>query len=252
MFLFLVGSAINHFKGESFNAYSSQERFEQTIETIKSIRNKVPDSYVLIYEVSETDIDEKYKKELINKSDLYLNVNSDSVIKLLYENLHKNPSKFVYGKSLLECRALQLVFNCMQETNVFSDSIRVFKLSGRYLLNDNFDIDDYRSKLLTYKYVIKVFEYEKRFKDEENIYNNIYGCSGSIVTALWSFDRFLFSEVQEVLHKSFKYMEKAIQVSCGIDIEHAMYHFLDKNKILNPATLGVDLIKGMTGEKFSQ
>lgn len=252
MFLFLVGSAINHFKEKDFNAFSSQERFEQTLKTIESIRNKVPNSYILIYEVSELDIDKKYEQELKNKSDLYLKVNSDPTIKLIYENLHNDPIKFVYGKSLLECRALQIVLEYMERYNIFNDSIRVFKLSGRYLLNDNFNISDYESSLLLNKYVIKYFEYENRFENEENFYNNIYGCNGSVVTALWSFDRFLFSDIKDILNKSFKYMEKTIQVSCGIDIEHAMYHFLDKSKMISPLMLGVDLIKGMTGEKFSQ
>lgn len=254
MFLFLVGSAINHFKEEeeSICAFSRQERFEQTLNTINSIRKKVPNSYILLYEVSETDIEEKYRVELESRVDLFINTNSDTIIKLIYENLHNDPSKFTYGKSLLECRALQLVLNCLQEYNLFSDSLRVFKLSGRYLLNDDFNINDYNSRFLINKYVMKYFDYEERFTNDKNFYNNIYGCKGSIVTALWSFDRYLFNDIKEVLYKSFKYMEKAIQVSCGMDIEHSFYHFINKEKIVYAQVLGVDLIKGMTGETFSQ
>jgi hypothetical protein len=46
-------------------------------------------------------------------------------------------------------------------------------------------------------------------------------------------------------------MERAIQLTAGIDIEHTFYHFIDRDKILNVPVLGLDLIKGMSGEKFS-
>lgn len=251
-FLFLVGSAINHFQEDDFSVYSREERFNQTLDTIKSIKEKVTNSYILLYEVSETDIDSLHENELKDNVDLFLNVNQDPIIKLIYENLHSNPIKFTYGKSMLECRALQIVLDHLREHNIFNDVMRVFKLSGRYQLNDYFDINDYNSRFLINKYVMKSFDYSERFTEEDNIYSNIYGCKGSIVTALWSFDRLLFNDIREVLHRSFIYMEKAIQVSCGIDIEHSFYHFIERDKIINVSVLGVNLIKGMSKEVFSQ
>jgi hypothetical protein len=72
-----------------------------------------------------------------------------------------------------------------------------------------------------------------------------------MVTGLWSFDRYLFGDIVVALQKSFEYMEKAIQYTAGIDIEHSLYHFLDRNKILNVPVLGLDVIKGMDGEMYS-
>lgn len=251
-FLFLVGSALNHFEEKDFSAYSTEQRFLQTLDTIKSIKEKVPDAYILLYEGSETPIDVEYKKVLEEQVDLYLECGTDGIMKGIYENLHNNPIKFNYGKSMLECRCLQITLNHMVENNVFSDTTRVFKLSGRYKLNDNFDIDDYKSRFLLNKYVMKYYDYKgKRFDDWENFYVNVYGCMGSVVTGLWSFDRFLFNDVMTVLQKSFTYMEKAIQVTCGIDIEHSFYHFIERDKILNVPVLGLDLIKGMSKDIFS-
>jgi hypothetical protein len=139
----------------------------------------------------------------------------------------------------------------MMEHNVFIDATRVFKLSGRYKLNDYFDINDYETKFLMNKYVMKYYDYEERFEDIENIYAFLYGCKGSIVTGLWSFDKFLFSDIFDILERSFQYMERAIQLTAGIDIEHTFYHFIDRDKILNVSVLGLDLIKGMNGERFS-
>lgn len=250
-FLFLVGSAVNHFQENDLSAFKAEERFQQTLDTIQSIKDKVPNAYILIYEGSETPIKQEYKDKFIEQSDLFLECGNDPYMKVLYENLHIDPNKFVFVKSMLECRCLQIVLNHMSEHNIFSDVTRVFKLSGRYTLNENFDIADYKTRFLMNKYVMKYYDYKERFEDNENLYANIYGCKGSIVTGLWSFDRFLFNDIFSVLQKSFEYMERAIQLTAGIDIEHSFYHFIDRDKILNVPVLGLDLIKGMDGDRYS-
>ena len=250
-FLFLVGSAINHFKEEDLSEFNSQQRFEQTLETIQSIKDKVPDAYILVYEASETDIKEEYRDFLIKNSDLYLEFGNDPYIYNLYQNAHADPNKFTYIKSMLECRCLELTLNYMATHNVFNDATRVFKISGRYKLNDYFDINDYKSKFLMNKYVMKYYDYEERFENIDNLYSTLYGCKGSIVTGLWSFDRFLFNDIFLVLQRSFEYMERAIQLTAGIDIEHSFYHFIKRDDILNVPVLGFDLIKGMDGDRYS-
>ena len=250
-FLFLVGSALNHFNAEHISAFTTEERFEQTLDTIKSIKDKVPDAYILIYEGSETSIKQEYKDKFIELSDLFIECGDDPYMKSLYENVHRDPNKFTFVKSMLECRCLQITLNYMMKHNIFSDVTRVFKLSGRYKLNDYFDIEDYKSKFLMNKYVMKYYDYEERFKDMNDIYTTLYGCKGSIVTGLWSFDRFLFNDIFNVLEKSFQYMERAIQLTAGIDIEHSFYHFIERDSILNVPVLGFDLFKGMSGENYS-
>lgn len=250
-FLFLIGSALNHFNAEHISAFTTEERFQQTLDTIKSIKEKVPDAYILIYEGSETSIKEEYKDKFIELSDLFIECGNDPYMKSLYENVHRDPDKFTFVKSMLECRCLQITLNYMMEHNIFNDVTRVFKLSGRYKLNDYFDIEDYKSKFLMNKYVMKYYEYKERFKDMDDIYTTLYGCKGSIITGLWSFDRFLFNDIFNVLEKSFQYMERAIQLTAGIDIEHSFYHFIERDSILNVPVLGFDLFKGMSGENYS-
>jgi hypothetical protein len=98
---------------------------------------------------------------------------------------------------------------------------------------------------------MKYYDYEKRFEKPDNLYANIYGCKGSIVTGLWSFDRFLFNDIRKVLEECFVYMEGAIMITAGIDIEHSFYHFIERDKILNVPVLGIDIIKGMSEEVYS-
>ena len=121
-------------------------------------------------------------------------------------------------------------------------------------MNDDFDIKDYESKFLENRYVIKKYEYltqeENKLKGEssENVYSYLYGAKGMMVTGLWSFDRILFNEAVEALEKSFFYMEKMIQFTAGTDIEHSLYRFINKKKIVDIPNLGLTLVKGMRGE----
>jgi len=251
-FLFLVGSAVEHFQAEDYSFFSKEERFQQTLETINSIKERVPDAYICVYEVSPVRLQEEYREKLIEESDLFLEFYDEEVIQLLYENLRIQSNRFAYVKSMLECRGLLNVFEYMKKHNAFSDVTRVFKISGRYTLNDHFNIEDYKTNFLQNYYVAKLYSYDSnRFEDRENLYLYLYELKGMMITGLWSFDRYLFSDIAIALQKSFEYMEKAIQYTAGIDIEHSLYQFLDRNKVLNIPVLGLDVVKGMDGEMYS-
>lgn len=253
-FLFLVGSSIRHFHAEEYSAYKEEERFQQTLKTIESIKEKVPNSYILLFECSSSPIDDKQRDTFKNECDLFLEFHNEPVMMQIYENLEKRPEAFTYGKSLLETRGLLNALYVIQKHNLFNDSQRVFKLTGRYLLNEDFDIKDYETKFLENKYVIKKYDYLPQElenfdgKELENIYAYLYGAKGTMVTGLWSFDRTLFSETVEALEKSFTYLEQMIQYTAGTDIEHALYRFISHKNVLGIYNLGLTVIKGMSGD----
>ena len=253
-FLFLVGSALKHFQEDKFSAYDEEQRFEQTLETIECIRKKVPESYVVLFECSSKSIDEKQKDILKEKVDLFLEFYNEPVLQAIYENLEARAELITYGKSLLETRGLLNTLYVIKKHNLFSDSQRVFKMTGRYLLNDDFDIKDYESKFLEGKYIVKRYEYLPQEienydeKELENVYSYLYGARGMMITGLWSFDRMLFNEAVEALEKAFKYMEKMLQFTAGTDVEHSLYRFINKKNIIDIPNLGLTMVKGMSGE----
>ena len=95
-FLFIVTSSIVPFKVGSF--HSPKERFEQTLDTIKSIREKVPNSIIWITESSSVELPEEYSTKLIEQSDYYVEHYDDEVLQQLYENLDACPEKVDFGK----------------------------------------------------------------------------------------------------------------------------------------------------------
>lgn len=256
-FLFLIGSALKHFQEDHFSAYSEEERFQQTLKTIENVRKKVKNSYIVLFELSSKSISNRHKDILQEKCDLLLELYDDRIIKQLYENIEKRPELITYGKSLLETRGLLSTLQVIKNNNMFSDSQRVFKLTGRYLLNDDFNIRDYESKFLENRYVIKKYDYlpeeHEKYNEEilENVYAYLYGATGMMVTGLWSFDRLLFNEIVDSLEKSFFYMERMIQYTAGTDIEHSLYRFINKKNIINIPNLGLTVIKGMEGETYN-
>jgi hypothetical protein len=256
-FLFLVGSSLEHFAEKDYSCYNAEQRFYQTLDTIQSIRTKVPNAYICLFECSYKPISEEYRVILNEKADLFLEFYDEPGIKTLYENFSIKPELITFGKSLLETRGILNCLYLMKEKQLFTDVNRIFKLTGRYTLNEYFNVQNYESKLLENYYVAKTYSYLNEEKQNinidnpENVYAYLYHAEGMVVTGLWSFDRMLFNETIEALERSFIYLEKMIQYTSGTDIEHALYRFLDNKKIINTQNLGLNVNKGMEPAKYS-
>ena len=104
--------------------YSSEERFEQVLKTINSVKEKIPNSLIVLLECSSNI--EQYEDILRNRVDKYFNyINNTTVLK------HVN-SKF---KSMGENYQM---LNFLINENL-KDYESIIKISGRYYLNDNFN-----------------------------------------------------------------------------------------------------------------
>ena len=99
------------------------------------------------------------QSDLKEKVDLFLEFYDEPGIKTLYENISQKPELITFGKSLLETRGILNCLYLMKEKQIFTDVNRIFKLTGRYALNEYFVIKDYESKLLENYYVAKTYSY---------------------------------------------------------------------------------------------
>ena len=110
--------------------YSPEERFLQTKYTIETVKNKIPNSYIILIECSYLNNDEM----------LYFNNNCDIVINLFNDIKCKHfihsPSKAA-GEGTMTIKALEYIIN----NNIKFDNF--FKISGRYYLNNDFNINNY-------------------------------------------------------------------------------------------------------------
>lgn len=147
--LFLVSSAIRTKHG----VFSSEQRLEQTIKTLESIKSRMPDARILLIECSaESSVTEEESKKLEPFIEGLLNYHPDNQVQEIYNmagtnwDVAKNFTELVvFGKAL--------DFIIRQQPHLLNDVNRVFKMSGRYLLNDDFDLSKHLDPAMEEKYL---------------------------------------------------------------------------------------------------
>lgn len=110
------------------SVFTEQERFTQTIETIDSIKRKVPWAKIAFLECSNISPD--LERELKTQVNFYVNY---------YGNKKISDAVTSPYKGIGECYKLRKFL----EVYPFDNVKRLFKISGRYRLNDNFNHDNY-------------------------------------------------------------------------------------------------------------
>ncbi len=124
------------------SVYSSEERFRQTLETIESIRNLKDDTTILLIECSNisTQMEEIFRE----KTDIFINcINHINNKEIKHATLETD--KKGYG----EVFKLLIALNYILDNNINFD--RIFKISGRYVLNNQFDKNNYSLQEYTFK-----------------------------------------------------------------------------------------------------
>lgn len=114
------------------SVFTSDRRFEDTKKTIISIKQKIPDCKIMIVECSPLTIEQH--DYLTLESDYFLN---------LYQYDHLHPSIFGISKSLGEGTQTIHAIKYLKDNRIPFDNF--FKISGRYWLNDSFDIAVYKN-----------------------------------------------------------------------------------------------------------
>lgn len=117
--------------------YDRSERFEQTKYTIKTIRDKIPDSKILLIECSD----------LNNEEIEYITENVDYFVNL-YGNAEIETKVFGLSKSMGENTLLLNAINYLHENDIKYENF--YKMSGRYWLTNNFNYDNFNNDKITF------------------------------------------------------------------------------------------------------
>jgi hypothetical protein len=229
-YCFIVTSTIHSLN----TCYSTEERFEQTKDTLYSIRQKVPNSHIILIDNSHVDLPDDYVK--------YFEANTDKFIRYehnlasLYYNLTADKS---LGELMIMYRALEEV----KKLDVIFE--RIFKLSGRYTLNENFNIDDYDE--LSRFIVGGVHEWTVNNEDGESK-------RLSFATSLWSFP---FDEIDNIknilLMNTYEFILKTnhgIVKPWRTDLENAFFNCIPKEILYDKNPIGVTTNWAVNGKVF--
>jgi hypothetical protein len=205
-FTFIILSNIN----SQHSVFSGTQRFVQTLETIHSIRIKVPNSKIIFCDNSNIELTHEQKSIIKERVDKFIEYENN------FFNTYVNTSG--NNKGINELFLMKYVLSEAKKSSLIGK--RIFKISGRYRLSDDFNIEDYSNLQFYGKYAFTINRWMVNNGDGrgELIYE-FYN------TALWSMCETLINEYVELLQNMFEHM---LIVQNNIEMTHVA--FIPKEK----------------------
>lgn len=211
--IFFVNNAL---RVNQLSVYSNEERFAQTLQTFDSIDHHCPNNLKLMFDSSPDLPDENYLKEL-----------HDRGIIIFYSG--DLPDIQTYSRSgarsIAECLSFIHFMRWFKEQGF--QSKRIYKLSGRYRLNENFILNDERYQ--------NAFVFAEALDSwlPDNVQKH-FGVNKLYRLRCWHMDYSLIDTFTETL--------PLILNDCatlGIDVEHSYYKNLHTYKTVELNKIGV-------------
>lgn len=231
--LFLLSSAV----ATAHSKFSLDERVNQTLVTIDSIRNKVPGAKIAIFESSAIKLEDPVKQKLREVSDFIAYTGEDPIIQTIYNGTENWDMIKSFSEIISFIRGMHLV----KALTDISTIDRIHKISGRYVLNEYFDLSVYEKfadKIIVAKKI------ETQFVGDREKFVQIpfyHPCM------LWSWPTSHYNLVHEFYSKSAQELNVRQSQNRYADIEHLMYMLLPKTEIKEVDAIGIQGLLGITG-----
>lgn len=211
MNIFLITSVIKVLDDHNEKSFCHHPRRQhETLKTIYSIREKNPGAKIFLLECS--DMSREQEHFLKEKVDIFLNLSSDIEI---HETVLKSKS---LGEKMMMLKAIDY----LEKENIDFDNL--FKISGRYWLNENFYIDNFKNE----SYSIKRLE------------NNM------VITNFYKLPKRLVFKLKDYLLNSSSDIEE-FKISFTNFIDTLKDNEVNKNEIIG-SLIGISGFKSASGE----
>lgn len=179
--------------------FTPSERMEQTLQTIKSTRDKIKNAFIILNDISLTPAP-SLKKELSGLVDWFIDSDLDPEAYHYSSNGLKSPGELIlFRNSLMQIK---------QKFDI-SNTKRIFKLGARCKLKDTFDLNTHLIEDNRY-----IFKPLPSWKNSDT---KLY------ITRLWSMSP---KEIDSYINNIPKLIECFAQ---GYDTEHAHYICFNSN-----------------------
>lgn len=225
--LFLITSAIN----TKFGVFKPAVRFSQTLETISSIRSLMPDAKIVVLEMCATSLNNEQSQAIKQHVDLLLEFHNDHYVQKIYE-----AHRWSIVKNLTEIRCFQLALTELIKSPIFENISRVYKISGRYRLNQEFD-----AKLHSSQKICLSGKHPSQFPID------LTGVPFTYMSRLWSWPVQQTSLIEDVYIKGLAYVKQQIGRGLYCDIEHMLYKYIPENLVEIVAPIGLEGSLGPNG-----
>jgi hypothetical protein len=207
--LFIVTSALK----PKIGAYSFLERYEQTIACLDCLLYRVPNATIMVCDMSLSENSFSELEQVRKRCHFFMDLSNDDDMKKLSSAGLKS-----HAETLMLHKALIFVKNNL----VLSEYDRIFKMSCRSMLTDEFNINAHEKKG---KYV-----FAKRVPTWMS--PPILDASYSLTTRFYSMCVSLVDDYMEILIKNFN------SFNSGLDAEHAHFVNMNKEYLIELDTLG--------------
>lgn len=189
--VFLISSML---KPNRYQSFSVQERFNQTIETVRSAKRAIPNSFCILIEGSILTKEEE--SAFRNEFDELLLFGNDNYI----QNFVNDTRNIGHGELALLTEGVKYIENMMD--NGCLNTKYIFKLGARYRLNDKFDFTEWNSE-----------KYNFYLRFDTSICRPVYvtGLFSVPVSELREFKMFLY-KAQEELSTNYPMVERVYYV----------------------------------------
>ena len=231
---FIVTSAIN----SKFGVFKPRERLDQTLNTIATIKERVPDALIVVMECCGTPINDLQANQIKDVCHVFIDSSNDEDVQALYDN-----DNWDVVKNGTEIMVFGRVLSILQKEKILDNVDRVHKMSGRYLLNDEFDLSLYEREDIKDKIVIGP-KYKSQFPIEVTTVPLQY------MARLWSWPQSMTDDITRVYLDSFNFFAERVAAGGYVDIEHVLYKFLPENQVHEETKLGVEGEIAPTGQRI--
>lgn len=221
---FVVTSAIN----SKFGVFSPAERLTQTLDTIRSIKSRVPGAKIFIMECCGTPLNSEQRTALSNSCNMLIDFSNDEDVQAMYDS-----DNWDVVKNSTEIMCFGNALKMLKKAGEFTDVDRIHKMSGRYVLNDFFKLETYEDPQVKEKIVIG-----KKYKSQFPI--AVTQVPLQYMARLWSWPVELLDEVIAVYEDSFIFFAERVSQGGYVDIEHVLYKFLNPDHIQEIENTGVE------------
>lgn len=222
--LFLVSSAIY----TQWGVYSKEERLQQTIETCKSIKERAP-ADVIVLDGGEQVLTKEDQELLSPHVEAIFSFSDHETVKRIHQvqnwDIVKNMNEILMFGITFE-------YTLKEQIPAMEKYKRIFKMSGRYKLNDEFNYDTHYNA--TDKIVIRG-PYSSQFPPHVT-----GGTTEQYMSRLWSFDAKLLPYISGVYKTMFADMSDRVAANGYIDIEHLLFKHLNPDLIQRIEKIGVE------------
>jgi hypothetical protein len=229
--LFILSSAIN----SKFGKFTPSERLQQTLDSIASVRQYCPGADVCLVEMTGVPIPEEQVQIINAQTDYFFDCTREQEV----IDIYNSTDNWDIVKNTTEVMCFTNVLTKLLETGAIAEYDRIFKMSGRYLLTENFNPGFYQSVM---DRIVVLERKQSQFPSEVT-----GGKQFQYMSRLWSWPTDVTEQVIDAYNDGFVAMAERYAEGGYFDIEHMLFAYLPQDLVTEIPRVGLRGLLGPNG-----